>query len=772
MHKTKNTLLIIAAIVIVGCLLYIPGMNKLGLYRDDWNNFYNLTVRGTDTLIKAYGADRPADGYLIAVLYRIFGTNITAYFIWNLCCRILGSVFFALSLLIIWPRTPKMAGFAGVLAVAFPGFLQQIDGIAYVPHQTAMLCFMLSLWLTALACEPGQKSWNVLFTFLSMLFSFAYMMLMEYYVGMEIYRLALIYMMNREQAGNGRPKSFFKCLLSFIPYLIPVGGFLVWRVFFFEATRTGADVMTEVVKPFLLHPRHEIADNGVRFMKNVWKLFAGVWTVPAYNLLNGLEMKAFVKALIAVVIIAAAGQLFLFLMHRRKTDESILDADRESSQWLWFGLICGSIAILPLVVSGHDINFSASLDRFTWPGMIGAILFLAGLLGSLDNRVLRNLLTIAALVISVFVQVQNQVKYIEIWQNTKDYWQQMIWRAPSIQEGTTIVTAGSILAEEDYEIFSPASMIYYPLVNSWAPVSAEILSENTARDIKMGEKVYRRVREIYTEKDYNQLLAVSKPDANSCLRVIDGSSPIYSVRDYSKIPEIGSWSKPEQILTDPETAGIYPFFLGEEQPHNWCYYYEKIELALQMEDAESAARLADEAAVLKLKAGDSVELIAVAEAYLRSGRSEDALPLAEEIRKDAYLNHQALNYFNAKEDSGVYQEFIDALSGKNNAAEENEPLDGELTDEEPTTEDHVSEESVNEESMDEAPESNESISEEPTAEAPESSEPVIEDPMDEEPVTEQNHMDGEEVPAEKDLPAGPLGQVVKLINNEEFADVF
>ena len=39
MHKTRNTILIIAVIVIVGCLLYIPGMKDLGLYRDDWNNY-------------------------------------------------------------------------------------------------------------------------------------------------------------------------------------------------------------------------------------------------------------------------------------------------------------------------------------------------------------------------------------------------------------------------------------------------------------------------------------------------------------------------------------------------------------------------------------------------------------------------------------------------------------------------------------------------------------------------------------------------------------
>ena len=90
MHKTRNTILIIAVIVIVGCLLYIPGMKDLGLYRDDWNNYYDAVVRGADALISHYDSDRPADGWLLSILFRIFGPNNTAYLIWNLCCRILG----------------------------------------------------------------------------------------------------------------------------------------------------------------------------------------------------------------------------------------------------------------------------------------------------------------------------------------------------------------------------------------------------------------------------------------------------------------------------------------------------------------------------------------------------------------------------------------------------------------------------------------------------------------------------------------------------------
>lgn len=751
MHKTKNTILIVIAIIIVGCMLYLPGLNGLGFYRDAWNYFYNLTVRGPEMLIQAFNADRPADGYLIAGLYRLFGTNINAYLIWCICCRILSSIFFALALLRIWPNTPKMAGLAGLLAVAFPGFLQQVDAITYLPHQTAMLCFMLSLFLTVLACTPGQKTWNVLFTFLSLLLSFASMMLMEYYVGMEIYRFGLIYMMNREQAGNGKPKSFFKCVLSYIPYLIPMIGFVAWRTLGFDAKRAGTDVATEIIRPFMEHPRHEIADLGVRAIKNVWKLFAGVWTLPAFNLINGMEMKAFIKALVPSVVILAAGQVFLFLMHRKRTDETVYAAHNESAQWLWYGLICGSIAIMPLVVAGRDINFSASLDRFTWPGMIGAILFLAGLLGSLKDRTLRNVLTMASILLAVFVQWQNQVNYIDIWKNSLNYWQQLIWRAPGIQPGTTIVSGGAYLAEEDYEIFAPASMIYYPYVDGWAPVSAEILNENTIRDVKLGNKVYRKIREIYTEKDYQQLLAISKPYANSCLRVIDGSNPVYASNEWSRIPEIGSYSKLEQILTAPEEPSVMPFFLKEELEHGWCYYYEKMELALQMNDPEKAAELADEAAALKLSEGDPVELLPVIEAYVRTGRTEDALTAVEKIKSDDYMAMNVRNYFEAKEDS-AYNGIIDALSGKNteeetpadtSSAEETPelPAENDITEEEPAAEaaepgddsadtenDVLTEEEPAENTAEQEPASNEAET------APETAE---ENPNDQEPVSDE-----------------------------------
>ena len=667
-YKNKNVLLTIAAVASVGILLYLPGVKGLGYYRDAWNNFYNLTVRGPEMLIQAFEADRPADGHLVAALYRLFGTNIRPYLIYDLCCRILSSVFFSLTLMTIWPRFPRAAALAGVLAVVFPGFLQQVDAITYLAHQTAMLCFMCSLWLTVLSCVGTNRVRNYSLVFLSMVLSFVNVMLMEYYIGMEIYRFALIYMVKREKFSRKNIKDvlslFWKTALSYIPYLFPVAGFVIWRVFFFNATRNGTNVMSEIVYPFITHPLRETSDFAVRFAKSVWKLFVGVWSVPVHNVINNLSMENFVKSLISAFVIVLAGAILMYFVDNEKSNSDGRKDGTETVQWLCFGLICGTISIFPLVISGRDINFSSSLDRFAWPGMIGAILTLIGLIGSLRNSLLRNVFFVAVLLVSVFVQWQNQANYIEIWNNTRDYWQQLIWRAPSIKPETTIVTGAAILAEEDYEIFSPASMIYYPYVDSWAPVSAEILSENTVRDIRMGKKIVRRVRQIYTEKDYKQLLAISKPGKNACLRVIDGNNPIYSVRDYTRIPEIGSYSRLEQIVTDPDEPGIIPFFLGTEQEHGWCYYYEKMELALQQNDPHTAAALADEAFEKKFAALDSVELVPVIEAYIKTGRTDDARFLLDELLSDDYMALMAENYFKTELDPEQYYDLFGSYASQ------------------------------------------------------------------------------------------------------------
>ena len=52
MNKSKigKIILVIIPIIMVGCLVYLSHIGELGLYRDDWDNYYNALRHGADFL--------------------------------------------------------------------------------------------------------------------------------------------------------------------------------------------------------------------------------------------------------------------------------------------------------------------------------------------------------------------------------------------------------------------------------------------------------------------------------------------------------------------------------------------------------------------------------------------------------------------------------------------------------------------------------------------------------------------------------------------------
>ena len=225
----------------------------------------------------------------------------------------------------------------------------------------------------------------------------------------------------------------------------------------------------------------------------------------------------------------------------------------------------------------------------------------------------------------------------------------------------------------------------------WTPIGAEVLNSNTVRDVILQNRVQRETRKIFVDKNYGSLLAISKPSESACLRVIDGENPVYSSADWTLIPKVGDRSKLSQIIVDPEQAPALPFYLGQEQEHTWCYYYEKMELALQQNDAEKAAKLADEALTNDFAAGDAVEWIPVIRAYVQTGRMDDALTAARTLEDtDEVTGRNACTYFLSSDQDGAYTAVIDelcdwmdssALPAAVETAEENGLIDQTGTDE-------------------------------------------------------------------------------------------
>lgn len=657
---SKKSILLVVVLLLAVCLLtYLPGMTQLGFYRDDWNNLFNAYTQGADMLIQHYQSDRPADGYLLRSAYQLFGPRPYPYLLACLACRFLSALFFWAALLLVWPRQKAAAFSASALFIVYPGFLQQVDGLAYLPHQFAMLCFCLSLTFTILALNRQHFSAKVLCCLAAVLFALAEMFLMEYYIGLEGLRLLLVGAWVYNQRRQRGLRLFGTTLLCFFPFLIGMAGFLYWRSFLFDATRYGADV-SDVLGQLLANPRVEGLSLLAKWIKNAAKLTFGAWTIPAYNLLNGSSFSLFLKGLGWALL----STLLVVLTVRQLSGRPIPAAENEKAaepawqaQWILLGLASTFIALLPMLAAGREITYISSLDRFTYPGSLCAIFFLTGLVFSISPLWLRGGLLGVMMLSAGLVQYVNKADAIENWRQTREFWWQLSWRAPMISEGTLVLpNLGDYPAEEDYETFTPIHLIYRPEFDH-ATIATEVLNQSAIQDVQMGTVTFRKVRQIYIDKDFNHLLAITRPVHQSCLQVIDGKNPVYSTNEWSRIPEAGAWSNPSAILTNEEPHRPDENIFGQEPQHGWCYYYQKMSLSIQKEDWQSAAALADEALAAGLEPTDRVEWLPLVQAFAYCGRMDDAEKYVERIRESEYLRFESCKFFtNAAESTTKNQE--------------------------------------------------------------------------------------------------------------------
>ncbi|HEX2055677.1 MAG TPA: hypothetical protein VHF07_04235, partial [Nitrospiraceae bacterium] len=91
----------------------------------------------------------------------------------------------------------------------------------------------------------------------------------------------------------------------------------------------------------------------------------------------------------------------------------------------------------------------------------------------------------------------------------------------------------------------------------------------------------------------------------------------------------------DRILPDmPDGATSRAAVFGREPHHTWCYYFQKADLARQLNDWSEVTRMADETRVLGLLPADPTEWLPFLEGYLQTGRRADAHELLIRMVED------------------------------------------------------------------------------------------------------------------------------------------
>jgi hypothetical protein len=646
----NETFVAILLILLTTVITYGVSIPRLGYYFDDWYLLWSGHVRGAASIVSLFSTDRPFMGVVYSYVYRLLGDTAINWHLYALLWRFLGGLAFFWILRLLWPNHKYMTTLMAVLFVLYPGFLSQPNANTKQNHLYGFGTALFSIALMLQAMKTGNRAWKVVYSVLSILLTANYLWIYEYMIGFEGTRLILLgYALF--QGGVRRFGSLVREVLKRIwPYWLVTAIFLYWRILVFESSRNATDV-SGLADSYLSNPGYMslrlIAETARDFLDTV--IFA--WFVQPYQLISRAPYSNLAYALLIAAVVALL--VFAYTRLYKKwwgagLDES--ETPRLVRDFLWIGVLVTIFAILPVILSGRQVELYDAYKSYGLHPISGVVLFIAGLLLMFQPN-FRSLIPLALIGISVTTQLLNADSWKPFWDYQRQMWWQLTWRAPDIQDDTLVMTYSTdgYNPEQDYEIWGPINLIYRPDRAETPSIQAEVLNNTTVLNILKKESFDNYVRDIRLHRDYNNVLLLSMSPLSSCLHVIDGRLPVYSETESSLIRQAGEYSRVDRIIPTG-TAPMPPASIfGTEPEHGWCYYYQKAALARQVGDWEELARLYDQVLALELETNDKSEVIPFFEALVNLGRYDDARSLYNrQIKGNAGMRFPLCTFLSGK----------------------------------------------------------------------------------------------------------------------------
>ena len=631
--RISETVFALAVITLTTILSYGVLIPQLGFYHDDWYMLLAGQTEGARGIINLFTIDRPLLGYLYALDYAVLGSAVLGWHLYALLLRLIGSIGFFYLLRAIWPEKKFETTIGALLFAVYPGFLQQPDATTFknllLGYDLAIFSILATVW----AVKTAIRWKDIFLTSLALIFALLYLEIFEVMIGLEGARVLLLGYVIWQKSDDVPKKVMIPTLKRSIPYILLTGAFLFWRIFLFKSERraTNVDVL---LSNYGASPLHSLLGVVIETVKDIWEATVLAWFVPFYQFTSTSAYQKFATAVVLALL--AVGVILLYVWYAKRRDlVRNTEADKRSveASWMWIGVLIVGMAVLPTIVAGRNISFELQWDRYSYQAIIGIALAVAGFLFYTLRRSARWILALILIGTSVVTHYFSADFYRDYWSYNRELWWQMSWRAPMLKEGTLLFVSMPFGFAEDYEIYGPANMVYYP--DKGLKVSAEVLNASTAVLIQQGTTDAGNYnREVYVPKDYSKSLIVAFPTPGSCLHVLDGRQVELPGYSNGLLSDVADFSHIDQIDTSHAPATVPRQIFGRELPHNWCYYYQKMGLARQMGDWQAVAGLADEAQSMGLRPDDYSEWLPALEAYATLGETKKAKQAAAIIKSD------------------------------------------------------------------------------------------------------------------------------------------
>lgn len=648
--NSKTGIFLFFLLLIPSAIAYLLFAQRLGFYNDDWYLIYAGHSQGINKFIDVFASDRPARAVLVGFQYLIFGDHAPLYSYSAYVFRLLGACCLFWIIRRVWPGARYLSFVAPLLFLIYPGLLDQTNAFDFQTHLVSMFFVLFSIALTIESITTRSRTGRYVFALLSFITTLIYLPLMEYYIGLEGLRLLLVWQVIVRKITGSRRKQLICSILADLPALLGSLMFFVWRVFIFQNERSATNI-NGMFSNLAASP-----SQGVWILVHLFQDYLNTlvvaWGFPLYQIAFNLRLRDFLLAFVLAFVGATAAVILVNHLEKMAPEARDVQCD---SVWcassFWTGSLAMLCALIPIAFGDRHIEFPL-FNRFTFPTAIGGCIIIATLIYKMSSIRWRSGLLVILCMIALMTHIGNALNAAYQFESLRNFWWQVSWRVPNLREGTTLVVNYPIVpVTEDYLVWGPANLIYYPKststkglttlkLNAIVPSSKDEMESVLA---KSGNKLRER-RGFLSDISYSEVLVLTMPSENACVNAIDGNQVELSMDEEDRIQVIASRSRIDVVEVNGNLQPPQAIF-GAEPTHGWCYFYEKASLARQRGDWQEVVRLADEAISKGYRPEDRMEWLPMIQAYAYTGQTDKAGKLTTIINDFPYLQYQACQVF-------------------------------------------------------------------------------------------------------------------------------
>ena len=606
--------------------------NRLGYYWDDWAKTIVHHLDGMQGYWVYYAFDRPISGWTHIFLFSLIGDSPARWHLTALLLRWLAGVSMWWSLGKLWPQARRPVAFAALLYVVYPVFFQQPIAITFHQQLMQYVLYFFSLGAMIMAFRQPRRFWP--YMLLSLALSLIQITITEYFVPLELLRPAILWVLFSEDRDPLLQRAR-RTLMGWLPYLAAISAYIIWRLFFIDLASEDPYQATTLFNFFTDPLATTLGLVKVVIPDSLFMLLSTWVNTLEFDLVDP-DFKPNLLFLFIGALTAAGLSVYLLWFE----DSEPVD-EQSHNDWylqaLAIGLIATVLGVMPAWITGRQVVWDFHSNRYAQPAMFGlALLWTVGVYWVARSRVQRAVLLSCLIGLAVTLHIRTDREYAQAWSHQKTLYWQLQWRAPHIDPGTAIFFEEEPFSNQGLFSTSAALNMIYPQTGGTGSLSyyAYSLRPRFASIAPKAEiPVNSTFRSLHFEGQIpDSLLIYYQPGRPHCMWLL---SPLDATN-----PELTSLTREWLFISDldriqpVDLSGEYPSeeILGPEPQNTWCYFYQKADLARQMQDWDGVVAIAEQAHAqgyypTNAPSNHPNEWIPFIEGYARSGNWEDARDL-------------------------------------------------------------------------------------------------------------------------------------------------